>query len=52
MKTAAVYWTCLHCTLIGDRDSTAEKHTKTTGHTTMTGTDPGTLARLRELVAS
>lgn len=46
-----VYWTCLICDLIGSEDKTAEKHTKTTGHTTVTGADVAALARIRERVA-
>lgn len=49
--TAAVYFTCLACTLVGDTDRTAEQHTRATGHTTITGVDPEALARMREWVA-
>lgn len=48
----AVYWTCIACDLIGDKDTTAEKHTRATGHTTLTGTDPEALARMRESVVA
>lgn len=45
-----VYWSCLHCTLVGDTDRSADQHTRKTGHTTITGTDPQLLARAVEKV--
>jgi hypothetical protein len=45
--TAAVFWTCIACTTIGDTDKSAETHTRKTGHTTLTGIDPAVLARVR-----
>lgn len=47
-----VHWTCLACTLVGDTDRTAEQHTRRTGHTTLTGTDPAALARMWERVGA
>jgi hypothetical protein len=43
-----IHWTCADCDLVGNTDGTAEKHTKTTGHMTMSGTDPERLANMRE----
>lgn len=47
-----VYWTCLTCDGLGSTDRTAEQHTKTTGHPTLTSTDPEALARMRERVGA
>ena len=44
MTAALVFWTCTVCTTIGDTDRSGEQHTRQTGHATITGTDPETLA--------
>lgn len=38
MKALTVYWRCMTCDERGEGDSQAERHTKRSGHSTITST--------------